>query len=148
MPLFYRPPSCPLSRPVVALHLLFTSQPPFFLHIFALFSLLLSVSSTLYSTFLSPAIPVSPGDRKNLIARLLRHSFFLAISVPGCLRGEVLTDERKRPVYGARAELDLILLNTGAHTHFCLRSEASSALDLAFCSPRMAVHVERSVLPD
>jgi hypothetical protein len=46
------------------------------------------------------------------------------------------------------ADFDLILLNTGAHTHLCLGPRASSALDLTFCSPGTAAHFDWSVLPD
>jgi len=44
--------------------------------------------------------------------------------------------------------LYLTLLNAGANTHFCLGSVTPFALDLAFCSPRLSVHFEWSVLSD
>jgi hypothetical protein len=43
---------------------------------------------------------------------------------------------------------DLILLNTGAHTHLFLGSGTSSALNLAFCSPGLVVHLDWSILAD
>jgi hypothetical protein len=43
---------------------------------------------------------------------------------------------------------DLILLNSGAHTHLCLGRGTSSAIDLTFYSPGPAVHLQWSVLAD
>jgi hypothetical protein len=58
------------------------------------------------------------------------------------LWGRNLTDDREALDYDVYADFDLILLNTGAHTHLCLGSGASSALDLSFCSPGIAVHFD------
>jgi hypothetical protein len=41
-----------------------------------------------------------------------------------------------------------VILNTGEHTHLFLGLAASSALDLTLRSPGIAVHFDRSVLPD
>jgi hypothetical protein len=46
------------------------------------------------------------------------------------------------------AGFDLTVLNTGARTLFCLWSGTLSALDLAFCRPGLAAHLEWSVLQD
>lgn len=42
---------------------------------------------------------------------------------------------------------ELVLLNTVAHTHLCLGPGTSSALDLNFCSPGLAVNFDWLVLP-
>jgi hypothetical protein len=62
--------------------------------------------------------------------------------------GGILTDNTRTLVYDVFADFDLLLLDTGAHAPLCLGSGASSALDLTFCSPGVAVHVDWSVLPN
>jgi exonuclease III len=59
-----------------------------------------------------------------------------------------LTDDRGTSDYDVCADFDLILLNTGAHTHLCMGSGASFAQDLAFCSPGVAVRLDWSGPPD
>lgn len=46
------------------------------------------------------------------------------------------------------AVFDLILLNTDAHMHLCVGSGTSFAVDLGFCSPGLAVHLDWSLLLD
>jgi hypothetical protein len=62
--------------------------------------------------------------------------------------GSFLTDEREQVVSNACARFSVLHLNLCAVTHVNLVLGTSSALYLAFCSPRMAVHLEWSVLAD
>jgi hypothetical protein len=110
---------------------------------------LLNFCFTLCNIYLPPVVPVSPADLTNLISQLPPPFILLGdFNARNILWGAVRTDERGRSVHDVCAGFDLILLNTDAHTHLCLVSGTSSALDLAFCSPGLAVHVDWSVLPD
>jgi hypothetical protein len=103
---------------------------------------------TLPNIYLPPVIPVSPADLTNLISQLPPPFILLGdFNTKNILWG-VLTDKRGRSVHDVCAGFDLILLNTGAHTHLCLGSGTLSALDLTFCSPGLAVNLDWSVLPD
>jgi hypothetical protein len=99
--------------------------------------------------YLSPAILLCPDNLTSLISQLPPPFILLDdFNAKNILWGAVLSDKRGRSVYDVCAGFDLILLNTGAHMHLCLESGTSSALDHAFCSPGLAVHLDWSVLPD
>jgi hypothetical protein len=119
------------------------------LPVIALCMLLLDLCFTLCSVYLPPAIPVSLAYLTNLISQLPPPFILLGdFNARNILWGAVLTDKRGRSVYDVCAGFDLILLNTGAHTHLYLGSGTLSTLDLAFCSPGLAVQLDWSVLPD
>jgi hypothetical protein len=81
---------------------------------------------------------VAPAVLTNLISQLPLPFIFLgdlyAKNIPW---GSLHTNERGSVVTTA----SLPLLNTGVPMHHILGSETSSALDLAFYSPELAVHL-------
>jgi hypothetical protein len=101
--------------------------------------------STVCNIYLPPAVPVSLAELTILISQL-PPQFFWQFQRPQYPVGSAITDNRGRTVSNVCARFDIIFLNTGAATFLCLRSGSSSALDLAFYSPRIAVHLELSIL--
>jgi hypothetical protein len=100
---------------------------------------------TLCNIYLPPAVPVRQVDLANLLSQLPPPYLFLGdFNARHILWGGNVTDDRDTLVYDVCAVFDLILLNTGAHTHVCLGSGATSALDLTFCSPDIAVFLLNS----
>jgi hypothetical protein len=102
-----------------------------------------TLSLTVCNIYLRPSVPVSLAELMNLISQLPPQCFWW-FQHPQYPVGSAVTDNRGRTVSDVCARFDLIFLNMGAVT--CLGS--SLALDLAFCSPGIAIHLEWSVLED
>lgn len=94
------------------------------------------------NVYFPPAIPVAEADLINLISQLPPPLILIGdFTAESILWVSVLTDDRGHIVSNLCSGFELILLNMGADVHLCLGSGAS-ALDLAFCSPVLAVHLE------
>jgi hypothetical protein len=97
-----------------------------------------------HNIYLPPAVRISPAELTNIISQLPPLLILLGdFNAKNILWGAVLTDISVHcPMYVVGAGIDLIILNTGAHTHLCIVSGTLSALDLVCCSPRLAAHPE------
>jgi hypothetical protein len=99
--------------------------------------------------YLPSAVPIDRTELSYLLSQLSSPFILLGdFNSKHILWGSPLSDDRSNIISDVCTGLDLILLNTGENMHLCLGSGTLSSLDLAFCSPSLAVHLEWSVLSD
>ena len=102
---------------------------------------------SLVSLYLSPSQPIDFEALSSLFLAL--PSPLLVVGDFNCrhtLWGDSVVSSRGRSLVNFLQGFDLVLLNSLAPTHFDLRTQSFSCLDLAFCSPALRLDLHWSVL--
>jgi hypothetical protein len=106
---------------------------------------LAALSFTICNIYLPPTLPIADPDLVRRISQLPTPFVLLGdFNANHIVWGSDLNDHRGVHIHDLSSRLNLLLLNSGANTHFSLASGTSSALDLTFCSPGLSTHLVSS----
>ncbi len=108
-----------------------------------------SFSFTVCSIYIPPGQVVSQEELEDVFSQLPA-PFFIAgdFNAHNPLWGGTRTCPRGSILENIIDQQNLILLNSGNHTHYSMASNTFSSIDLALCSPSLSTMVEWTVLDD
>ena len=102
---------------------------------------------TIVSIYLSPSHPIDFDALHSLLSSLQPPLLLLGdFNCRHSLWGDSTTNTRGRRLEHFLQDCDLILLNTNSPTHFDLRTQSFSCLDLSLCTPCLSLDFHWSVL--
>ena len=102
---------------------------------------------SLVSIYLPPSQPLDLEALRSLLSSLPHPILIMGdFNCRHTLWGDSQISSRGRTLDTFLQDFDLTLLNSGSPTHFDLRTQSFSCLDLAFCSPTILLDLHWTVL--
>ena len=102
---------------------------------------------TIVSIYFSPSHPIDYDNLHNLISQLSSPLMIvLYFNCGHALWGDSVVNSHGRPLECYLSASNLSILNSDCSTHFDIRTQSFSCLDLSICTPPLSLYFHQSVL--